>query len=179
VCEYLIRTYSCCLVVMLMLEATRNGDGAPAAVAAVAATAVAAVAATAAVDAVAAAAVAATDAAATRSGDGAPAAAAVAAVDAAVVAVTAVAAVPRVVRGRKGPSGRSPMCFVCMCCEGTSADTGILFNLLVLDTLIAIRQAATAFVALYKNSITFEFQQWAHTSGGNCHVSMCLNIIVC
>jgi hypothetical protein len=122
---------------------------------------------------------AATDAAATRSGDGAPAAAAVAAVDAAVVAVTAVAAVPRVVRGRKGPSGRSPMCFVCMCCEGTSADTGILFNLLVLDTLIAIRQAATAFVALYKDSITFEFQQSAHTSGGDCYVSMCLSIIVC
>ena len=55
----------------------------------------------------------------------------------------------------------------------------MLFNLLVLDTLIAIRQAATAYVALYKDSITFEFQQWVHTSGGHSKVSMCLNIIVC
>jgi hypothetical protein len=68
------------------------------------------------------------------------------------------------------------LCCVCVC---VVKNIGILFNLLVLDTLIAIRQAATAYVALYKDSITFEFQQWVHTSGGHSKVSMCLNIIVC
>jgi hypothetical protein len=89
--------------------ATRNGDGAPAAVAA----------ATAAV---------ATDAAATRNGDGAP----VAAVDAAVVAVTAVAAVPRVVCGRKGPSGRSPMCCVLCVCVVKALVLTLVFYLICL-----------------------------------------------
>jgi cobalamin biosynthesis Mg chelatase CobN len=120
--------------------ATRNGDGAPAAVAAATAAvatdaaatrngdgAPAAVAAATAAVAAATAAVA-TDAAATRNGDGAP----VAAVDAAVVAVTAVAAVPRVVCGRKGPSGRSPMCCVLCVCVVKALVLTLVFYLICL-----------------------------------------------